>query len=165
MSRIASLTTSKLQGIMVATGGVAETVAELAAQAGVSLPGVLPGQIVVQNVAAELMERTGGAKYPLVFIYCSKITNTLREKFRTFSGDANMVIEARVSQDRMDNIEANAQHYIDAITQVLDNNRGDWGDGVFYSGGYEVAFSGVKQGGRNFLQIAKVSFVLDISAD
>ena len=51
-----------------------------------------------------------------------------------------------------------------AITQVLDNSRGDWGDGVFFAGGYEVAFGGIKHGGRNFLQIAKVAFVLEISA-
>jgi hypothetical protein len=75
-----------------------------------------------------------------------------------------MVVEARVSQDRLDQLETNLQAYIDAITQVLDNSRGDWGDGVFYDGGYEVAFGGVKHGGRNFLQVAKVSFVLEISA-
>ena len=75
-----------------------------------------------------------------------------------------MVIEARVSQDRLEDIGPNTQMYVDAITAVLDCNRGDWGDGVYYGGGYEVAFGGVKQGGRNFLQIAKVSIVLEISA-
>ena len=34
-----------------------------------------------------------------------------------------------------------------------------------FDGEYEVTFGGVKHGGRNFLQIAKVSFVLEISAD
>jgi hypothetical protein len=76
-----------------------------------------------------------------------------------------MVIEARVSQDRLEDMGKHAQLYVDAITQVLDSNRGDWGDGVFYSGGYEVTFNGVKQGGRNFIQIATVSFVLEISTD
>ena len=76
-----------------------------------------------------------------------------------------MVIESRVSQDRLDDVGTNSQLYVDAITQVLDSNRGDWGDGVYYPGGYEVAFGGVKQGGLNFIQIAKVSLVLEISAD
>jgi hypothetical protein len=101
----------------------------------------------------------------MVCVYCNKIANLLREKFRAFSGDADMVIEARISQDRLDNIGTQVQLYADAITQVLDSNRGDWGNGVFYGGKYEVAFGGVKQGGLNFIQIAKVSFVLDVSAD
>jgi hypothetical protein len=56
------------------------------------------------------------------------------------------------------------QAYVDAITQVLDNSRGDLGDGTFFDGGYEVTFGGVKHGGRHFLQIAKVLFVLEVSA-
>ena len=76
-----------------------------------------------------------------------------------------MVAEVRVSQDRIEDMESNLQFYADAIMQVLDNHRGDWGDGVFYGGGYEVAFAAVKHGGRNFIQTAKVAFVLEISTD
>lgn len=151
--------------VLVASGGVPETVAALAAEQTLALPAIAAHQVIAQNVAAELAERSTVTKYPIVCVYCSKIANVLREKFRTFSGDADMVIEARVSQDRLDGMETSTQLYIDAITQVLDSNRGDWGDGVFYSGGYEVAFSGVKHGGRNFLQIAKVTFALEISKD
>jgi hypothetical protein len=97
-------------------------------------------------------------------VYCTKVVNELREKFRTFSGDAQMTVEVRVSQDRLDQIETNLQAYTDAVTQVLDNSRGDWGDGMFFDGEYDVTFGGVKHGGRNFLQIAKISFVLEISA-
>jgi hypothetical protein len=152
-------------GILVASGGVPETVAALAAEQSIPLPGIAPQQVIAQNAAPDLSERSTVTKYPIVCVYCSKIANVLREKFRTFSGDANMVIEARVSQDRLEDMGTHAQLYVDAITQVLDSNRGDWGDGVFYSGGYEVAFNGVKQGGRNFIQIATVSFVLEISTD
>jgi hypothetical protein len=129
------------------------------------LPAIAAAQLIAQNVGPDLLEQSTVTKYPIVCIYCSKIANVLREKFRTFSGDADMVIEARVSQDRLDGLGTNVQLYTDAITQVLDSNRGDWGDGVFYSGGYEVTFGGVKQGGLNFIQIAKVSFTVDISAD
>jgi hypothetical protein len=75
-----------------------------------------------------------------------------------------MVIEARVSQNRLDQIETHLQAYVDAITQVLDDNRGDWGNGTFFDGEYEATFGGVKHGGRNFLQIGKVAFALEISA-
>src|SRR5260370_41691144 len=131
----------------------------------VSRPEISVQQIIAQNAAGDLFERSTATKYPLIYVYCSKVVNQLREKFRKFSGDAQMVVEARVSQDRLEEMETHVQFYVDAITQVLDNNRGDWGDGVFYGGGYEVTYGGVKHGGRNFIQIAKVSFVLEISTD
>lgn len=165
MAGIASLTTNKLMGILQGSGGVPETVAAFAEAQNVTVPAISAAQVIAQNVPAEMSERSTVTKYPIVCIYCSKIDNVLREKFRTFSGDASMVIEARVSQDRLEDIETNSQFYVDAVTQVLDSNRGDWGDGVFYTGGYEIAFGGVKQGGRNFLQTTKVSFVLEISKD
>ncbi len=47
---------------------------------------------------------------------------------------------------------------MDAVTRVLDQNRGSWGEGAFFSGKYEVAIDPVKHGGRNFLQVAKGCF-------
>jgi len=165
VAQVGSLTTKKLAGILGASEGVPGAVAALCAMQNVSLPAISVQQIIAQNAAADLSERSTATKYPLIYVYCSKVVNQLREKFRKFSGDAQMVVEARVSQDRLEEMETHVQFYVDAITQVLDNNRGDWGDGVFYGGGYEVTYGGVKHGGRNFIQIAKVSFVLEISTD
>jgi hypothetical protein len=164
MLQIAGSSTQKVLGVLAAEGGLPAAVEALVLQQGMKLPAVAPQQIIAQNVAADLAEQSTISNYPLVYVYCNKVVNELREKFRTFSGDAQMVVEARVSQDRLDQIERNLQAYVDAITQVLDNSRGDWGDGVFFAGGYEITFGGVKHGGRNFLQIAKVAFVLEISA-
>lgn len=44
-------------------------------------------QVRSQNVAAEMAERALGMKYPAVNVYCEKIVNELREKFRTFWGE------------------------------------------------------------------------------
>jgi hypothetical protein len=164
MLRIAGSSTQKVLGVLAADSGLPAAVEALVLQQGLTLPSIAAQQIIAQNVAPDLSEQSTVSKYPLVYVYCNKVVNELREKFRTFSGDAQMVVEARVSQDRLDQIETNLQAYVDAITQVLDNSRGDWGDGVFFDGAYEVAFGGVKHGGRNFLQIAKVAFVLEISA-
>jgi len=164
MLQIASAATKKLAGLLTSSSGIPAAIAELSLQ-GMVLPAITPHQIISQNVAFELSERSSVNKYPLLYVYCSKMVNELREKFRTFSGDAQMVVEARVSEDRLDQIESNLRAYVDAITEVLDNNRGDWGDGLFYGGGYEVTFSGVKHGGSNFIQIAKVAFILEVSAD
>ena len=165
MLLIAGTSTQKVLGVLAAGKGLPAALEALRTQQGLTLPGIAAHQIIPQNVAPEVSDQSTVNKYPLVYVYCTKVVNELREKFRTFSGDAQMVVEARVSQDRLDQIETNLQAYVGAITQVLGSSRGDWGDGVFFDGGYEVTFGGVKHGGKNFLQIAKVAFVLEISAD
>jgi hypothetical protein len=122
-------------------------------------------QIAVQNVAFELTERSMEIRYPAVYIYCEKIRNLLTEKFRKFSGKAHMVIEVRLSQDRLEGLETALQLYADAVTQLLEQSRGDWGQGMYYAGGYEIAFDPVKRGGRNFIQIAKITFEVGASSN
>ena len=74
-----------------------------------------------------------------------------------------MAVDVRVSQDRLENIEAVLHRYVDGITLVLDNNRGDWGNGIYYTGGYDINFQAIKHGGKNFLQSAKVTFAVNVS--
>ena len=164
MLLIAGTSTQKVLGVLTAGSGLPAALEALNVQQGLTLPRMATHQIIAQNVTPEVSDLSTVNNYPLVYVYCTKVVNELREKFRTFSGEAQMVVEARVSQDRLDQIETNLQAYADAITQVLDDNRGDWGDGIFFDGGYEVTFGGVKHGGRNFLQIAKIAFLLEISA-
>lgn len=165
MLQIAGSTTQKALSYLAASDGVPAAVEALVQQQGMNLPAIGPAQIIAQNVPSDVAEQSQMTNYPLVYVYCNKVNNLLREKFRTFSGEAQMVVEARISQDRLDQIETNLQAYTDAITQVLDNSRGDWGNGVFFDGEYEVVFNGVKHGGRNFIQTAKISFTLEVSAD
>jgi len=165
MPEIATMTTSKLMGILTGSEGVPAAVAALSQAQNLSLAAVAAAQIIAQNVAPDVSERSTVSSYPLVYVYCSKVVNQLREKFRTFSGDAELVIETRISQDRLDGMQTNLNAYVDAVTQVLDDNRGDWGDGVFYAGGYEITYGGIKHGGRNFLQLGKISIVTQISTD
>jgi len=53
--------------------------------------------------------------------------------------------------------------YADAVMQTLNSGRGDWGDGMFYGGAYDVSFGPIKKGGRNFIQVAKVTFEIGVS--
>jgi len=139
-------------------------VASLAAEkAAAILSDALRQEIVAQNTAPELAEKTVGAKYPAIYVYCGKVSNLLREKFRTFSGEAQMAAEVRVSHDRLEGLEAQTQLLAEAVTGALDVQRGDWGDGMFFGGGYEISYGPVKHGGRNFLQIAKVTFTVEVS--
>lgn len=163
MVLVASAVTEKLRSILAAHSGVKAAVFEIDDLESVELNAFESRQVIAQNASPELTERSTVSKYPLLFVYCSKLSNTLREKFRRFSGEAQMVVEVRVSQDRLEELETRVQFYVDAVVQVLGDNRGDWGDGVFYGGTYEVTYGPVKHGGRNFIQIAKIALTVDIS--
>ena len=162
LKRIGSLATGKLIQRMTAPSGVNATLAAL------TLSGALPAelqaaQIRSQNVAADLVERAEAIAYPVANIYCEKIANLMTEKFRRFSGTLQMAVELRHSQDRLGSLQDRLELYADAVMHLLDASRGDWGDGMYYGGGYQVVFGAVKRGGKNYLQTAKVTFEIGVS--
>ena len=163
INKIGSAVTAKVVQRITGPGGVNAGLGALT-QAEREFAGLIDSsQVRVQNVAAEMAERALGVKYPAVNVYCEKIVNELREKFRTFSGRVQMAIELRQSQDRLEGIQDRLELYVDATMQMLNGSRGDWGDGMFFGGGYEVAFGPVKQGGKNFMQVAKVTFEIGVN--
>jgi hypothetical protein len=161
--RIGSLAARKVIQRMTAPAGVSANLASLTFGAEQQPAQLNAAQIRPQNVAADLAERGDPVVYPAANVYCDKIINSLVEKFRTFSGTLQMVIELRTSQDRLGGLQDGLELYADAVMQMLDANRGDWGDGMYYGGGYQVVFSAVKHGGKNYIQTAKVTFEIGVS--
>jgi len=165
MANVSTRATTRLFQFLLTPAGLSENLAAVAELNGVNLAEIGAKQVYTQNVAQELLERALDVKYPAVLLYCEKISNDLREKFRTFSGKAQMAIEIRVSQDRIEGLEKLLEIYVDTVTRILDQNRGDWGNGMFYTGGYEAVFGEMKRGGRNFIQTAKIRFEVAVSLD
>ena len=163
MAWVGSTVTAQVVSLLSTAQGLNACVATLALAENVSLPALNQSQILAQNASVELTERSTGVTYPLVNVYCEKIENELKEKFRHFSGYATMTIEVRVSQDGLSGIEGQLEIYLDAVTQVLDQNRGDWGEGMYYTGCYEATLGAVKHGGLNFIQAGKVTFDVGVS--
>jgi hypothetical protein len=164
MAITGSVAARKMVGFLTApNAGIAPLIAQLAVDTGVALAPIPPAQIFNQNVPVALAEKASAVKYPAMYVYTDRVRNLLTEKFRSFSGTVRTVTEVRVAQDRLDGLEEQLRLYVDAVTQVLDANRGSWGEGAFYTGGYEVAFDPVQHGGKNFLQIAKVSLEVNFS--
>src|ERR1700720_1554597 len=165
MAQTASTTAQKVIEFLTATDtGLGPVVANLAIEAGVDLAAIPPGGVIAQNAPIALAERSQAVKYPVVHVYSDRVQNLLTEKFRTFSGKIRTVAEVRVSKDRIEGLEEQVRLYVDAVTQILDGNRGSWGQGMFFAGGYEVKFDPIQHGGRNFLQLAKVIFEVDLSS-
>jgi hypothetical protein len=165
MATTASVAARKMVEFLTAPDkGIVQAVAQLSEDTGVALEPIPPLHIVAQNMSFEISERSQVVKYPVVHVYVDRVRNLLTEKFRTFSGKVRTVAEVRVSQDRIEGVEERLRLYVDAVTQVLDANRGSWGEGAFYTGGYEVTFEPIKHGGKNFVQAAKVTFEVDLSS-
>lgn len=165
MARAGEQAAVKFLELLTRRQGLNSKVAALSELEGLVLPAIGEKQILTQNVSFELIERSMEARYPALNVYCEKISNLLREKFRTFSGKAQMAVEVRLSQDRLEGLEKKLHLYVDAVTQVLDQNRGDWGNGLYYAGGYDAVFNPVKHGGKNLIQIAKISFEVGVSSN
>jgi hypothetical protein len=144
---------------------LATRVSQLAEESAIELPPLRQTQIRAGNISAELADRSGSNHYPTFQVYCERISNQMKEKFRTFSGKIHLVIEVRSSHDRLEEVENRTRICVEAVVATLSGTRGDWGDGLFYSGGYDIQYGPVKHGGRNFLQVAKVSIELDGSID
>lgn len=165
MANAGSASVEKLKSLLTAPEGLAASIAAISGAEGVSLEGIEAGQVLAQNVAAEVIEKSHPVRYPRLHVYCERLTNSQREKFRTFSGKSLLVMEVRVSQDRLDGIEQSLHFYVEALTRVLEANRGDWGGSMFYGGGYDAVIGPVKRGGKNFLQTARISIEVDVSID
>jgi hypothetical protein len=163
MAWVGSTVTAQVVTLLGAPQGLNACILTLAQAENTSAAPVGANQILAQNASVEIAERSTEVQYPTVSVYCEKIVNQLKEKFRNFSGKAVMTIEVRVSQDRLGGIEQQLQTYVDAVTQVLDQNRGDWGEGMYYAGCYEAALGAVKHGGQGFIQIGKVTFDVGVS--
>ncbi len=163
MALTGSAATAKVLQQMMGAAGLNSSLSALTEAGGRAADPFDASQVRAQNAPAELAERNTAVKYPTVNVYCEKLVNSLTEKFRSFSGRAEMAVEIRYSQDRLEGLQDSLEVFADAAIETLNGSRGDWGDGMFYAGGYEVAFGPVKRGGKNFIQVAKVTFEIGVS--
>ena len=165
MAQAASIVAQQFVTLLTAPStGIGPAIGQIAIGANVTLAPIASDHIVPQNTPVAIAERHLVAHYPSIHVYVDRVQNLLIEKFRTFSGKVRTVAELRISQDRIEGLEQQLRLYVDSVTQVLDTNRGSWGQGMFYTGLYEVRYEPVQQGGRNFLQTAKVIFEVDLSS-
>ena len=160
---IGSLVTAKVIQLLTGASGVNSYLGGYELDNGQPMAPVNSAQIRPQNVPPEIADKSTAVHFPSANVYCERIVNSLTEKFRVFSGSVQTTVELRHSQDRLDGLQDTLENYADAFLQVLAANRGDWGGGMFYSGAYQVAFGAVKHGGKNFQQVAKISFEIGVS--
>ncbi|MBA3975574.1 MAG: hypothetical protein C0504_15310 [Candidatus Solibacter sp.] len=120
-------------------------------------------QLGTLQAPSELHDKTGKTAYPAYQVYVERVRNKMTEKFRRFSGTVEVVVEVRMSQDRLEGLTERVQFFADAVTDVVERNRGCVEEGVYLPGTYEVSFEPVKKGGLNVMQTARVKCELEVS--
>lgn len=115
-----------------------------------------PAEVKVLKAAPEHLEKAWGSRYPAVILFCEKIRSRPSERLRRFSGEAQVGVEVRVTQDRLEGITDRLHYYSDAVRDVLERSRGCIGPGLYLSGETEAQFDGVKKGGSYFLQTSRI---------
>jgi hypothetical protein len=163
MANIPSLATNLLLALLRSNTGLPAAVESLIGAGQTEIPPVTVSQIRGGNISTDLVDRSQSVHYPQMYVYCEKLTNRQQEKFRKFSGTAQLAVEVRVSQEKSEGIEQQLQLYVEAVVNLLEDNRGEWQEGIYFGGGYEVTFGSVRLGGKSFVQSAKVVFDVSVS--
>ncbi len=163
MIPLSTLATQKFSALLLQSNGLQSALAGLETEAKISLPPIATAQIVVSSAAQDIADKNVQLTYPRISLYSEKIKNLQTEKFRTFSGTVSVVAEVWSSANLVQQNDLWLQYYVEAVTSLLRQRIGDWGDGLFFSGMYEVQFQPSKAGGFGFVQSAKVSCNFNVS--
>jgi hypothetical protein len=162
MTTIAMETAAQAAAILRREAGVAAEYASIGRLLGVEVPELQQDRIVEQYPPSDY---GFPEQYPAVYVYCDRVTNRMSEKGRRFSGTARLVIECRMSQDRAEGLESRVRLLAEAVARTVEAGRGQWNDGMFQSGAYEIQYGPAKRGGKHLAQSAKITLDVDVSGD
>src|SRR5512145_698788 len=126
MANLPSLATNSLLALLRSDTGLPAVVESLMGARQKEIPALTASQISGGNISTELVDRSQSVRYPQMYVYCEKLTNRQQEKFRKFSGTAQLAVEVRVSQEKSEGIEQQLQLYVEAVISLLEDNRGEW---------------------------------------
>jgi hypothetical protein len=132
-------------------------IAEVQLSEAILLPTIVPSQVVLSSASPEIADVRQQIGYPRVSIYVPRLANTLLEKFRSLSGVVSVVLTIAASADLVEQVEQALHYYVDIVTGILRDNTGDWGNGLFFAGAYDVQLQAPDVGGLGFVQTASIT--------
>lgn len=157
------IATQKVANLLTQGNALQTQIATIAGMADEIVPTIGPGQVVISSVSPDLGDKDVQLAYPRVCLYSNIVKNAQTEKFRSFSGAVGVVAEAWASANLVTQTDLWIHYYVEAITSILRNNIGDWGDNMFYSGRYDVKFQQPKAGGLGFVESAAITCSIEVS--
>jgi hypothetical protein len=165
MTPLTLLVPMTLANLLTANRALSLQIAAVEAEFGYTLPVIPSSQIILSLADADTIDRRQQISYPRIAVYADRVVNNLREKFRTLSGTVSATIAVSASADLVDQVEQWIHYYVEAVTNVLRQNIGDWGNGMFFPGTYDVQLQPPKPGGSGFVQTATVTCIVSVSSN
>lgn len=132
-------------------------IADVQLSESIVLPTIPANQVILSSASSAIIDGRQQVGYPRISIYVPLVANTLQEKFRSLSGRVAVGLTIAASADLVDQVEQALHFYIEIVTGILRNNAGDWGNGLFFAGAYEVQLQAPETGGSGFVQTASIT--------
>jgi hypothetical protein len=159
------LASQKVHDLLTSNSALAEKLADLSRSNGASVPAIEPARVYLSSAANDVGDTESRLGYPRVCVYSSGFTNSQYEKFRSLSGSVSTTTDVWTSGNQVEDTDRWIHFYVESIAALLRENPGDWGDGVFFSGIYDVQFQAPRAGGLGFIQLARFRFELTVSQE
>jgi hypothetical protein len=156
------LASQKLVRLLTTNSALQMAVNTIAAENGQIVPPISSSQIVITSITPDMADKNAQLTYPRVCVYCTQVKNTYQQKFRSFSGPIALVAEVWSSANLLAVTETALHYYVGALTSILQANQGDWNDGFYFSGLYDVQLQTAKVGGFGFVESARITSVLEV---
>lgn len=160
MANLAIAALETLRGYLLAPDGLNARVYAIAVRDMIRFPEIKDRNVVVRHASPELLDAGTTAIYPSVCLYCERIENRLERKFTEFAGRVFLVAEARVSGEDVEGLDGDAARLAEGVAETLAAHHGKWTEQLAFDGKYEVRFEPVREGGANFVQVARVEIEL-----
>lgn len=165
MTPLTILAAEKIANLLTSHNALQLEIATLATAANIMIPPIPADQVLLLSAAADICDKNIQLTYPRICLYSSGLKNLQTEKFRSLSGTVSVVTEIWASGNKATDTDQWIHFYVEAMTTLLRQNIGDWGDGFFFSGIYDVQLQTPKAGGLGFVQSAKVTSNLNVSSN
>jgi hypothetical protein len=153
----------KLSDLLTSGNALQQQISAVSSVANVTVPLITAAQVTLSSTVPEMGDQDLQLTYPRICLYTATVRNTRVEKFRSLSGTIAVVAEIWASGNLLTETDQWIHYYVEAMTNLLRQNIGDWGDGMFFSGAYDVQLQSPKVGGIGYVESAKVSAVLNVS--
>jgi hypothetical protein len=163
MYPITILAASKVKSLLTENGSLAQQLQALLGVDDAEVPTITPSQVVLSSAGPDIGDKDVELTYPRVCLYSAGLKNTKTEKFRALSGTLSMIADVWASANLVSDSDRWIHYYVTAVASVLSANTGDWGNGMFFPGVYDVQFQTPKSGGLGYVQSARITFQLIVS--
>lgn len=157
------LAPQKVLNLLTAANALQQKVETIAGSTNIILPVITSAQVVLSSAPPNMGDEDLQLTYPRVCVYSAAVKNTQIEKFRSLSGTISVTAEVWASGNLISETDQWIHYYVEGVTEILRQNIGDWGDGMFFSGMYEVQLQAPKVGGFGYVESAKVICSLNVS--